>query len=92
MAEVTVSVIGKDLLSGSFNAMQKTINTLTNSLLNMTSRAITPATLAISNLFTDVLRNGINSLMNLKGAIESFSFIRLNMEMEMTRSSFTTLW
>jgi tape measure domain-containing protein len=91
MAEVSVSVIGKDLLSASFNTMQSSVAKLSTEVLNLGSRAVSPVTIALGNLLSDVVKNGVNAINNLKSTIESFSFIRLNMEMEMTRSSFTTL-
>lgn len=91
MADVTISVIGKDMLSASFGAMRTTVASLSSAILSLSERAISPVTIALGNLFSDVVKNGVNALNNLKGTIESFSFIRLNMEMEMTRSSFTTL-
>ena len=91
MAEVSVSVIGKDMLSASFRGMQSTVASLAGEITNLSSRAISPVTVALGNLLSDVVTNGVNALKNLKGTIESFNFIKLNMEMEMTRASFTTL-
>lgn len=91
MAEVSVSVIGKDMLSASFGAMRTTVSGLSSEILALGNRAVSPVTIALGNLLSDVVKNGVNALNNLKGTIESFNFIKLNMEMEMTRSSFTTL-
>lgn len=91
MAEVSVSVIGKDLLSGSFSSMQNSVASMASAMQTMSQKAVTPLTIALGNMLDDVIRNGIDSILNFKRTLESFSFIRLNMEMEMTKSSFTTL-
>lgn len=91
MAEVSVSVIGKDLLSGSFSSMQNSVASMASAMQTMSQKAVTPLTIALGNMLDDVIRNGVDSLIHFKQTLESFSFIRLNMEMEMTKSSFTTL-
>ena len=75
----------------SLDMLRSSVGSLTTEVQNLSSRAISPLTVAFGNLFSDVMRSGVDSILNLKRSVESFSFIRLNMDMEMTRSSFTTL-
>lgn len=91
MAEVSVSVIGKDLLSGSLGAMQKNIADLAGSVNSLSQRAISPMTVAFGNLISDIMRNGVDAFLHLKSSIESIKFISLNRDMEVTTSAFATL-
>lgn len=83
--------LGQSAASRSLDTLTSSVSRLAGEMQSMTSRAISPMTIAMGNLYGDVMRNGIDAILNLKRSVESFSFIRLNMDMEMTRSSFTTL-
>lgn len=75
----------------SLNAIESAVGSLTSSVQNLGNRALSPVSQAFTGFFRDLTTNGINALLHVKSTIESFNFIKLNMQMQSTTSSFTTL-
>jgi tape measure domain-containing protein len=86
-----VSNLGAIGAQKSLNAIESAVGSLTSSVQNLGSRALSPVSQAFTGFFRDLTTNGINALLHVKSSIESFSFIKLNMQMQSTTSAFTTL-
>lgn len=75
----------------SLNAIESAVGSLTSSVQNLGQRALSPVSQAFTGFFRDLTTNGINALLHVKSTVESFNFIKLNMQMQSTTASFTTL-